>query len=91
VVSDFRLAGGQTGLDVIAAARAAFGPQLPALLITGDTDPNLMRGMSEHGIPIQHKPLAPDALLAAIEQVIAGQAGSSAAANRQLTTTGSTP
>jgi PAS domain S-box-containing protein len=91
VVSDFRLAGGQTGLDVIAAARAAFGPRLPALLITGDTDPSLMRGMSEHGIPIQHKPLAPDALLAAIEQVIAGQAGSGAAANRQLTTTGSTP
>ena len=57
VVSDFRLADGQTGFDVIAAARTRFGEDLPALLITGDTDPTLIRSMADRGIVVHHKPL----------------------------------
>lgn len=70
VIADFRLAGGETGFDVIAAARAAFGSRVAALLITGDTDPKLMRSMTEHGIPVLYKPLRPDALQAAIAQAL---------------------
>ena len=69
VISDYRLAGRQTGFDVIAAARAAFGDQLPALLITGDTDPKLMRSMADRGIVVQHKPLDIEALQLCIEHV----------------------
>jgi PAS domain S-box-containing protein len=57
VVSDFRLGHGQTGYDVITAARARFGDALPALLITGDTDPALIRSMADRGIVVLHKPL----------------------------------
>jgi PAS domain S-box-containing protein len=57
VVSDYRLAGSETGYDAIAAMREAFGAALPAMLITGDTDPALMRQMAKSGIAIQHKPL----------------------------------
>jgi PAS domain S-box-containing protein len=66
VISDYRLADGETGFDVIASVRAAFGDALPALLITGDTDPKLMRGMATRGIVVQHKPLDIEALQACI-------------------------
>ena len=66
VVSDFRLADNETGFDVIESLRAAFGDTLPAIIITGDTDPNLLRSMADRGILVQHKPLDLDALHAAI-------------------------
>ena len=66
VISDFRLGGGQTGFDVIAATRDCFGERLPALLITGDTDPVLMRSMADRGIMVQHKPVDLDALEACV-------------------------
>lgn len=74
VISDYRLAGEDNGLDVIAAFRAHFGGNLPAIIITGDTDPALMRRIAEQGIGLQHKPLDLDALLAAIND-LAGQVG----------------
>ena len=70
VISDFRLARGETGFEVIAAAREVFGEKLPALLITGDTDPKLMRSMADRGIVVQHKPLEIEALQICIEQVM---------------------
>lgn len=68
VVSDFRLAKGETGFDVIENARALFGDALPALLITGDTDPTLIRSMADRGIIVQHKPLNIDTLQDCIAQ-----------------------
>lgn len=62
VISDFRLADGETGFDVITTARENFGEKLPALLITGDTDPKVMRKMAEHAIAVQHMPLDLDVL-----------------------------
>lgn len=70
VISDFRLAGGLTGFDVIEDARALFGDDLPALLITGDTDPALLRSMTERGVMLLHKPLQMPALEACIARVI---------------------
>lgn len=66
VISDFRLGGGETGFDVLSAARSHFGEKLPALLITGDTDPKLLRSMADRGIMVQHKPLEIDTLEACI-------------------------
>ena len=69
VISDYRLGAGETGYDVIDALRQRFAAQLPALIITGDTDPALIRSMAEHGIEIQYKPLNPADLLAFVGQV----------------------
>ncbi len=66
VISDYRLGNGKTGFDVIAAVRAVFGETLPAMLITGDTDPKLMRSMADRGIIVQHKPVEIEALQACI-------------------------
>jgi PAS domain S-box-containing protein len=57
VITDYRLAHGATGYEVITAARGKFGQNLPALIITGDSDPQLMRSMAAQGIAVEHKPL----------------------------------
>ncbi|HSG22224.1 MAG TPA: PAS domain-containing protein, partial [Azonexus sp.] len=70
VISDFRLSEGQTGFDVIAAVRASFNAMLPALIVTGDSDPQLMRSMADRGIVVQHKPLEFEALQTCIAQLV---------------------
>jgi len=67
VISDYRLARGETGFDVITALRRRFGAELPAILITGDTAPTLMRSMTDRGITVLHKPIELDALQACLE------------------------
>ena len=68
IISDYRLAEGETGFDVVKGTRAVFGKALPALITTGDTDPVLMRNMVQQGISIQFKPLRIDSLLLAISE-----------------------
>jgi PAS domain S-box-containing protein len=68
VISDYRLADGATGFDVITALRNCFTEALPVLLITGDTAPSLVRSMAERGIAVHYKPLNMDALCSAIRQ-----------------------
>lgn len=70
VVSDYRLMG-ETGFEVIAALRSAFGQDLPALLITGDTDPALVRHMADRGIVVLHKPVDLETLQAYMEDATA--------------------
>jgi PAS domain S-box-containing protein len=70
LISDYRLGAGETGFDVIAAVRLAFGAELPAFLITGDTDAALIRSMDERGIQVIFKPLQIDTLLAAIQGAV---------------------
>jgi signal transduction histidine kinase len=69
VISDYRLTKGETGFDVISTIRTALGMDLPAILITGDTDPRLLRSMADRGIIVLHKPLDMDALEAVLENV----------------------
>lgn len=69
VVSDYRLAQGETGFDAIAKVRAALGRDLPAILITGDTDPKLMRSMADRGIIVLHKPVDIEVLASHIEHL----------------------
>ena len=68
VVSDYRLAAGQTGFDVIDSLRAAYGADLPGVILTGDIDPKLISSMTGKGIAILHKPVELDELLARIEE-----------------------
>jgi len=71
VISDYRLAAGETGFDVIAAAREVFGADLPAVLITGDTEPIVIRSMAGRGIALLYKPVGLEALLSCLGEVTA--------------------
>ena len=69
LLSDYRLEAGETGFDVITLAREEFGPALPALLFTGDTDPALVRSMVDRGIVVLHKPVDLETLQAYLEDL----------------------
>jgi signal transduction histidine kinase len=65
-ISDHRLRGWQTGVQAIEQVRAQLGADLPALLITGDTDPERLRDAHASGVQLLHKPVAPAELQQAI-------------------------
>ena len=77
LVSDYRLARGSTGFEVVSALRAKFGREVPAVIISGDTDPALLRDMALHGIVVLHKPLDLDQLQAQLAEVISPVAATS--------------
>ena len=59
VVSDYRLGDGVDGLRVITAVREATGTNLPACLMSGDTDAALMQVAHAAGLTLLHKPVRP--------------------------------
>jgi CheY-like chemotaxis protein len=69
IVTDYRLAEAKTGFDVISNARDVFGSDIPAIIITGDTEPTLLRSMADRGIAVQYKPLQIDLLLSFIDEI----------------------
>lgn len=75
VVSDFRLTGRTTGLDAVAAVRQKAGRPIPAVLVTGDTDPARLRQAKRAGCALLHKPYRPDDLRRALSQAFERKPG----------------
>ncbi len=69
VLADFRLRGEDSGLRAIQALRGVW-PQLPALLISGDTAPDRLREAHVAGIPLLHKPVSASALRTSIVETM---------------------
>ncbi|CCG41676.1 Putative two-component response transcriptional regulator (CheY family) [Magnetospirillum molischianum DSM 120] len=59
ILADFRLRNGQTGTDAIERVRQAFGPDIPGVVVTGDTTVTVdrLRLAASEGMPILHKPV----------------------------------
>lgn len=76
VISDLRLAQGETGIEavrmVIDNQRALLGDaiEIPALIVSGDTSPAEMARVRDAGLAMLHKPLAVDALYAAVNAAL---------------------
>jgi CheY-like chemotaxis protein len=70
IVSDYRLAGGGTGLQAIAQLRSAFGADIPACLITGDTSSDVLGAIESAGLHALTKPVAPLRLRALVSQML---------------------
>ncbi|MDE2432110.1 MAG: response regulator [Burkholderiales bacterium] len=68
VISDHRLSDG-TGRDVIQYLRSQ-RPDLPALIITGDTSPEQLHRLAHSGLPVLHKPFRAEKLRAMIDQTM---------------------
>lgn len=64
LVTDHRLSDGD-GFQAIALARERH-PDLPAVMITGDTAASHLQSLSRSDVPVLHKPFQADALLAAL-------------------------
>jgi PAS domain S-box-containing protein len=56
IISDYRLGDGETGLDVIDAARRSFNAHLPAIVMTSGADQEPIRSMGDRGILVAFKP-----------------------------------
>jgi signal transduction histidine kinase/CheY-like chemotaxis protein len=59
VVADLQLLGGRDGVAEVARLRQAFGADLPALLVSGDSAPGRVRLMQDSGLPWLAKPVSP--------------------------------
>jgi two-component system, sensor histidine kinase len=70
VISDYFLANGTTGVDVIERLRGAFAEPIPAVLISGDTTRERLRDADARGLPLLHKPVSPMALRSMINQLL---------------------
>jgi signal transduction histidine kinase len=71
IVSDYGLAGGENGIDVIHTLRRLLGYECPALLITGDTSPVVLQAAHGADLQVLHKPVRP----AQLRQVLASLIG----------------
>ncbi|WP_051340872.1 MASE3 domain-containing protein [Azospirillum halopraeferens] len=72
VISDYRLGGGRTGVDLIREVRAACGVAVPSILLTGDTGPDRLVEAQRSGFDVLHKPVTPAQLRAVVEAVRQG-------------------
>jgi signal transduction histidine kinase len=70
IVSDYRLQGEGSGVDAIAALERACGHPIPAMLVTGDTDPARLLDARASGLLLLHKPVAPAQLRAALGELL---------------------
>jgi len=69
ILADLHLdEGSPDGLDVIAALRRDWGPQLPAILITAERSQDMRHRAEAMGVDVLHKPVKPAALRALISQ-----------------------
>ena len=69
VIADYRLADGETGLDVLAALKTRF-PDIKGLVLTGDTGPERLREVVNSGFTILHKPITATQLQSHVRQAL---------------------
>ena len=69
LIFDYRLAGGANGLEVAKRLCNRFDPQLPMLMITGETAPERLKIVRESGIKILQKPTSSQDLLSALRKL----------------------
>jgi signal transduction histidine kinase/CheY-like chemotaxis protein len=70
ILSDFRLRHNTTGIETIEKIRALTKSNIPALLISGDTDPERIQEAQAAGIILLHKPIKPALLKSAINNLL---------------------
>jgi two-component system, sensor histidine kinase len=69
IVADYRLRDGKTGGQAIESLRHIFNANIPALIITGDTDPERLKEAQVSGHSVMHKPLQPGMLRTYLRKV----------------------
>lgn len=74
VICDYRLRGTETGSDVIAAIQSRLNRKTPAIIMTGDTDPERLREAESSGHVLLHKPVKPAELYRMIRDIVSERA-----------------
>ena len=63
IVSDYRLGPAHDGISVINRFRETIAPDVPGVILTGDTAPSVLRAVSDAGFPLISKPVRTEILL----------------------------
>ena len=70
IVTDYRLRKEDTGIKTIEAIRQHCQRAVPALLISGDTDRELLKAIRQQGFYLLHKPIKPAHLHKAMSDLL---------------------
>lgn len=70
LITDYRLAGSETGFTVVDRLAAVYGPP-PVVIITGDTGQETLAAIAARGYPLLHKPVKPARLRAVVQRLLA--------------------
>jgi len=76
IVSDYRLGGGETGIDAIRLVcqnqKALYGDEfnLAALIVSGDTAPTELEKVNQAGLQMLHKPVKPQELYERVNSML---------------------
>ena len=70
ILCDYRLRQRQDGLRAVSQIRACIGQAVPAIIVTGDIAAADLQRIAGAGLPLLHKPVGADRLLAAVEAAL---------------------
>ncbi len=70
LITDYRISEEITGLQAIKTLQNLLNKPVPAVIITGDTDPELLKHVKKHGYPLLHKPVEPAILRNVLNRVL---------------------
>jgi signal transduction histidine kinase len=70
IASDYRLPDNENGIRLVRRLREAFGRDVPAFLVSGDTAPSVLAAAKEAGLPLVHKPARPARLRTVIQSLL---------------------
>ncbi len=70
VISDYRLRGGIEGTDIVKQIRQGLGSKCPAIVVTADTNPQLIESIRQDGFPVLIKPVSPPSLRVMMHNVL---------------------
>jgi len=74
IVTDFRLPGPMTGVEVVTRVSEAVGHPVSGIILTGDTAPERIREAVATGCRLLHKPFSPELLREALAAMTAADA-----------------
>jgi two-component system, sensor histidine kinase len=86
IISDYRLRGGENGIEVVERLRSEYNEAIPAMLITGDTGEGRLTEAQASGLLLLHKPVANSKLRAAIVHLTAASLAQESAEERAAST-----
>ena len=70
ILTDYRLRDNETGIDVISKVNSLYSETVPAIIVTGDTDPERIKEAQSGGHSVLHKPVSPNELRALIANTL---------------------
>jgi PAS domain S-box-containing protein len=70
LITDYHLAGGETGTEVISSVRGILSADLPTVLITGDTSNAVKELQHDDNVRMASKPINADELLALLRELL---------------------